>query len=378
MSSRAAEVRPTVRWGSPRARRTTDVTLAVFSVLMVAAMIASPGEETVPYHLLFLSVTIVYGFRVWPIVPTTIAVAGVTVATGAVLYVHYRQDYIDRPELTEVVLMPALLMAMVWHARRRLEAQDAMQAMALQQDAMIQRERDFFRDTAHAIRTPVTIARGHLEWVAEGAVDPRVHDDVQVALRQLRRMGVLSTRLQAIAQLDAGSSMPVELVSWREFSEDLSVSWSGHGGRRWVFEHPEQDAHVLVVPDLLALALDAVIENAVHFTAADGTITVSARVSRTHCSIRVADDGPGIDPADVHRVFDRFWYRRPPDGQMGTGLGLAMTAATARAYGGTVTAGNAPDGGAVFELALPTAQPAALPTAQPGAVPAADVQTTSA
>lgn len=368
MSSRAAEGDRPVRWGSPRARRVTDASLALFSVLMIAAMFDSPGTETVPYHLLFLSVTIVYGFRVWPILPTAIAVGAVTLATGGILYLHYVQGYIDGPELTEVVLMPALLMAMVWHARRRLEAQVAMQEMAQDQEAMIQRERDFFRDTAHAIRTPVTIARGHLEWVEAGAEDSRVRDDVQVALRQLRRMAVLSTRLQAIAQLDAGSAMPVELVSWRELAEDLHDSWAGHGGRHWVFVPPERDAHVCVAPDLLALALDAVLENAVHFTGPEGTIRVSAEVSGGSCRLRVADDGPGILPGDLDHVFERFWHRRPPDGQMGTGLGLAMTAATARACGGRVSAANGADGGAVFDVVLPVARSGV----------AADVQTTFA
>ena len=83
-----------------------------------------PGLETVPYHLLFLMLTIIYGFRVWPVLPTTVVAVLVTVATGGVLYMHYRQGYIDgAAELTEIVLMPALSMAMVVACPRRVAAQ---------------------------------------------------------------------------------------------------------------------------------------------------------------------------------------------------------------------------------------------------------------
>ena len=179
---------------------------------MVLLMVMRPGLETVPYHLLFLMLTIVYGFRVWPVLPTAVVIALVTLVTGGILYLHYRQGHIDRPELTEVVLMPALLLAMVWHARRRMAAQRALQQMTERQQAMIEREHDFFRDTAHAIRTPVTIARGHLELSEPAISSPQAREDVQVALRQLERMSVLSNRLLAIAQLDAGTPFPVGAV----------------------------------------------------------------------------------------------------------------------------------------------------------------------
>lgn len=358
MNSRWAELR--ARWRNRGATHTTrqglilDLGLALFSTLMVWIMIVSPGLETVPYHLLFLMLTIIYGYRVWPVLPTTVVAVLVTVATGGVLYVHYRQGYIDRPELTEIVLMPALLMAMVWHARRRVVAQIALQEMTEQQQAMIEREHDFFRDTAHAIRTPVTIARGHLELSESEISSPQALDDVRVALRQLERMSVLSNRLLAIAQLDAGTSFPVERLSVRDFVVDVGSNWASHTNRSWTVACPD-DADILAAPDMLGLALDAVIENAVHFTADGGTITLTGEVTATHCTVRVADDGPGLAPEDLGRVFDRFWHRRPPNGQMGSGLGLAMASATARACGGSVSVGNGDAGGAVFEFVLPVA-----------------------
>ena len=66
---------------------------------MLILMIRMPGEETIPYHFLFLSLTIVYGFRVWPMVPTIVVILVVTVSTGAIMFLHYLQGFIDEPEL---------------------------------------------------------------------------------------------------------------------------------------------------------------------------------------------------------------------------------------------------------------------------------------
>lgn len=358
MNSRPGEMRARWReWGDNHTTRhglVLDLGLAGFGALMVWSMLISPGLETVPYHLLFLMLTIVYGFRVWPVLPTTVVAVLVTVATGGVLYLHYRQGYIDRAELAEVVLMPALLLAMVWHARRRVAAQTALQEMTARQQAMIEREHDFFRDTAHAIRTPVTIARGHLE-LSEGVIEPpQAQEDVRVALAQLERMAVLSDRLLAMAQLDAGTTFPAERLSIRDFVTVAGSNWAAHTNRSWTVECPD-DAVIVAAPDMLGLALDAVIENAVHFTADGGTVAVTVRVLAGHCIVRIADDGPGIPPEDLGRVFDRFWHRRPPNGAMGSGLGLPMAIATARACGGSLRAFNQVSGGAVLEFTLPTA-----------------------
>ncbi|MGD9958247.1 sensor histidine kinase [Nocardioides sp.] len=358
MSSRSGEIWSRWRaWGETHTTRQgliLDLGLAVFGAAMVWSMIVSPGLETVPYHLLFLMLTIIYGFRVWPVLPTTVVATLVTLATGGVLYLHYRQGFIDRAELAEVLLMPALLMAMVWHARRRVAAQTALQEMTVQQQAMIEREHDFFRDTAHAIRTPVTIARGHLELSEEAIEEPQAQEDVRVALRQLERMAVLSNRLLAIAQLDAGTSFPVEQVSLRDFILDVGGNWAAHTNRSWTVVCPD-DAVILAAPDMLGLALDAVIENAVHFTGDGGTIALTGKVWARYCTVRVADDGPGIPPEDLGRVFERFWHRRPPNGSMGSGLGLPMAIATARACGGSLRAFNQEGGGAAFEFVLPIA-----------------------
>ena len=140
--------------------------------------------------VMFLAVTLVYGFRVWPMRPTAVVIGAILVVTGVIFYSHYRAGRIDAPELSEVPLMPMLLLAMVWHARRRVEAQRQVEEMAEERRRRLEREREFLRDTSHAIRTPVTIARGHVELIQGTLNDPLAYDDSDVVLRQ-PRIGLL-------------------------------------------------------------------------------------------------------------------------------------------------------------------------------------------
>ncbi|HEU5038859.1 MAG TPA: HAMP domain-containing sensor histidine kinase [Nocardioides sp.] len=329
-----------------------DIFLLAFAVVAVVLMRWHPEWATIPYHLIFLSIILGYGFRVWSVPVTGAVVVGITGVTGVLMVDAYRSDVIEWAELSEIPLMPALLLAMVWHARRRAAAHGALERMAAVQRSMFQRERNFFRDTSHAIRTPVTIARGHLELAARATMAPTARDDLQVALRQLDRMSVLSNRLLALAQLDAGEVLPAQRLELATFVQEVGRNWAAEPGRTWVVE-TDTGAVVDADPVWLALAVDALVENAVHFTEPGGRIRIRGVARPATCSIVVTDDGPGIDPGDMKQMFERFWHRRPPHGPMGSGLGLAMARATARAWGGDVFASNGPAGGACLELVLP-------------------------
>jgi two-component system sensor histidine kinase BaeS len=107
-------------------------------------------------------------------------------------------------------------------------------------------------------------------------------------------------------------------------------------------------------PDQLTQALLNLVSNAVAHTSDGGTVTLKAASVGGRIRITVADDGPGIRREELARVFDRFYRVHGPRGGTtgGSGLGLAITRRLVEMHGGTTTAGNLSDGGAVFTIEL--------------------------
>jgi signal transduction histidine kinase len=355
ISSKAPErpARIAVFHSRPRVGLAIDVAAAVLIVTMMGLMVALPGHEAGPYHIMFLAVALAYGYRIWPVVPTVAVTVVITALSGWLMISHASEGVLARAELAEIPLMPLVLFVMVWHARRRVAAVKQVERMAARQLAAVDREREFFTDASHAIRTPVTIARGHLELVAAADLDCEVRSDVEVALRQLLRMSALSNRLLALARLDSGHALQKQWVDLGELVRELVDNWSAGSDRDWRVEGAATCV-ITADPEWITMALDAVVENAVHFTAEGGRITVRCVQSGTQYKIVVADSGPGIPPDELPHVFDRFWHRMPPSGLMGTGLGLSMARAAVAAHGGTLSVRNGAGGGAEFELTVPT------------------------
>ncbi|TQJ06216.1 sensor histidine kinase [Kribbella jejuensis] len=335
--------------------RLVDGLLAVFVLAMLTLMHVMIEREVIPYHLLFLGLTLVYGFRVWPLGQTLAVTFLVTLTTGWILVVHQLADGTSRAEWAEIPLMPLLFLAMVWHARRRKAAQMQVELMSEERLAVFEREREFFREASHAMRTPVTIALGHLELL-EVADTPESAEDYGIVVRQMDRLSALSTRLLALAKLDSGRALRYLELDLGQFLDAIGRNWRESADRDWVIERPPGTYLVEADGAWLELALDALIENAVHFTAPGERIRLSCEQTGAGYVISVADAGPGIRAVDLPHVFERFWHRRPPAKvPMGSGLGLAMAQATVQAHGGRITAGKAPEGGALFQVFLPAA-----------------------
>jgi signal transduction histidine kinase len=329
-----------------------DVGLAVFVVAMMGLMVALPGHEAAPFHVMFLALAVAYGYRVWPVLPTLALIVAITVPSGWLMWTHASEGVLARAELAEIPLMPMVVGVMVWHAQRRATALRQVEEMAARQLAGLDRQREFFRDASHAIRTPVTIARGHLELASASGLPQSAEEDLSVALSQLDRMSALSNRLLALARLDSGVALRLQPTDLTELVEELGTNWSASADRKWRIRN-EETGTVAVDPEWIALAVDALVENAVRFTSTGGTVNLGCRQLETTCVITVSDSGPGVAAEDLPYIFDRFWHRMPPNGPMGSGLGLSMARATATAHGGSLAAHNHPLGGAVFELTLP-------------------------
>jgi two-component system, OmpR family, sensor kinase len=343
-------------WGAA-----VDIAFACITVVLLYATLVMQGYETVPYHILFVTFAAVYGFRVWSL-PITVGVLGaIVVGTGIIFYEHWRNDELPGDELFEIVLMPAILGAMVWHARRRFAAQRQVEHLAARERERRLHEHELARDTSHALRTPLTIARGHVDLIRESSDDEQVRRDAEVALQELDRIGRMASRLLAIAELerpDALTPRPMDLAALvREVHERWSVSVT----RKWSVEAPES-LPVLVDDDVIRVVLDALVENAVAMTQPRDEVRLVCRRFRDSVLLGVADSGPGISPDDASLVFQRFW--RSPDKREGTGLGLSYVRAAAEAHAGTVVVAKSSLGGALVGCRLPLDVESVLPAPQ--------------
>jgi signal transduction histidine kinase len=315
-------------------------------------MIAWPSWETIPFHFVWISLTLLYGFRVWPIRMTMTILGTVMALTGASIMLDAFRGIQLWGELFEVPLMAAMFLAMVWHARRRVEAQRIAEGRAEEHRSTLERQERFIHDASHELRTPVTIARGHLELLA----DHGETTEVDVALDELRRIDALIERLLVLAAADQPDFLQVDEVEVEPFLEDVFMRWSEVAPRAWRLG-PLMSATLLVDPDRLRAALDALLENAVKYTREHDAIELRARrAGPGQLLIEVEDEGCGVDEEALGHIFDRFARadaaRTRSTG--GVGLGLAIVDAIAKAHGGRCTVRNTGHG-TVFALELPTA-----------------------
>ncbi len=345
-------------------RTAVDVAFAAWALILLYATLVMQGYETVPYHLLFVSFAAVYGFRVWSLAATVGVLGAIVLGTGLVFYTHWVQDELPGDEMFEIVLMPLILGAMVWHARRRVVAQRQVEHLAgMERDRRLH-EHELARDTSHALRTPLTIARGHIDLIRESADDELVRRDADVALEELDRIGRMASRLLAIAELERPDALTPRTVDVAALVRDVHDRWSVSALRRWSIEAPES-LMLTVDDDVLRIVLDALVENAVAVTGADDEIRVVCRPFREAVLLGVADSGPGIAPGDSALVFQRFW--RSAEKREGTGLGLSYVRAAAEAHGGTALVARSSLGGAMVGCRLPLSVD--------GPMPATDVRT---
>jgi signal transduction histidine kinase len=333
-----------------------DVAWAVFSVLNLAAIVIFSEWETVPFHFIWISLTLLYGFRVWSTKPTAWVLGVVMVTTFAAISWDVWHGTQSADELNEVPLMAAMFWLMVWHAQRRLAADTERDLVSQENARLLATLRRFLQDASHQLRTPITIALGHAELLADEMTGRPEARDIQVVVGELDRLRRLGERLLMIAASEDPNFLRPEPVALEDFALELLRKWIPTAERRWLLGHAEP---VLVSADRerLELAVDALLENAVRHTESGDVIELSVVLAddgRTAHMI-VADGGEGILPGELDRIFERFGTGSQLSGGRGTGLGLALVRAVARAHGGEVRVRSTRGQGSEFELVLPAA-----------------------
>jgi signal transduction histidine kinase len=333
-----------------------DISLVAFIGLNLLAMRILPGWGAIPFLTIWVSLTAIYGFRLWRLESTVLVVVVVTLATGGLIGWQVVRGEQDGDYLAEVPLLAMMFVVMVWHARRRVSATEEMKRVSEHNLLLLDQQRQFLQDVSHELGTPITIALGHAELIEHAATDQAIAKDARVAVDELLRMRRLANRLLLLAATDGPDFLRLAPVDVAELVVETLQRWS-QTPRRWSLGSlPE--ASVQGDEDRLILALDALIENAIDHTGKDGLIELSARCEGEKIILAVADSGSGIPAADVGRIFGRFARidagRNRESG--GFGLGLAVVKAIAEAHHGSVRVQSTVGQGSVFELSLPASR----------------------
>ncbi|MFG2013474.1 sensor histidine kinase [Actinomadura geliboluensis] len=212
----------------------------------------------------------------------------------------------------------------------------------------VARQRGFVADASHELRSPIASLRTQLEVAA---AHPELLD-VDGLVEDVVRLQHLAADLLLLARIDAGERPPARPVALGRLVRD-ELDRRAPGDRVAVQASIEGDPQVMGVPGRLARVVGNLLDNAQRH--ADAAVRLSLREEAGSAVLRVADDGPGVPPADRERIFERFVRlddaRSRDEG--GAGLGLAIARDLVAAHGGSLTVGEAPGGGALFEVRLP-------------------------
>jgi signal transduction histidine kinase len=213
-------------------------------------------------------------------------------------------------------------------------------------------QRRLLSDVSHQLRTPLTVASGHLEVLRRsGTGDPgEVTETIDLVLDELSQTASLVDRLLLLGRALEPDFIDVERVDLRAFLGDVFEAARVLADRRWSLR-PVPDAVILADQVKLRGALLNLIDNAVKATGPGEAIELSARC-QDGLVLAVTDTGRGIPAEAQQDVFERF---RRADGpaQPGAGLGLAIVRAVAAAHGGHARLDSSPGRGTTVTIVLP-------------------------
>ena len=167
--------RQALRWGRAS---WVDIVWVVFVAANLVAMRFLPGWQTVPFLVIWVSLTAIYGFRLWRLQPTILTGPRSRSPPAASSAYQVLQGEQDADYLAEVPLIALMFLVMVWHGRRRLSATEErlaaleeVQRVSQQNLRLLAQQRQFLQDASHELGTPLTVALGHAELIEQAAAD---------------------------------------------------------------------------------------------------------------------------------------------------------------------------------------------------------------
>ena len=249
-----------------------------------------------------------------------------------------------------------------WSDRIPVEGDDEIARLARTFNDMLDRleaafatQQRFIDDAGHELRTPITIIRGHIELLGDDPDERR--EVVHLVTDELDRMTRIVEDLILLAKAEQPDFLQTGPVDVAEFTREVAAKAGPLGRRNWtVAEAPT--ATLVADRQRLTQAMMNLARNAVEHSAEGTTVEFGSRLMGDEVWLWVRDEGEGIPPEALPRIFERFsrgGSQRSPDG---AGLGLAIVEAIATGHGGRVLVKSAPGSGSTFTIVLPAGGPA--------------------
>ncbi|HTJ61792.1 MAG TPA: ATP-binding protein [Candidatus Saccharimonadales bacterium] len=220
--------------------------------------------------------------------------------------------------------------------------------------------RDFVANVSHELRTPLSALKAMTETLRAGAMrDPAAADDFLARIdHEIDGLSDLVGDLLALTRMESGAdALDLADVDAGDLVHEAAIRLEPLAARAQIHLATATDAsgaHVRVDAARMAQVLANLVHNAIKFTPAGGTVTIGTTSTPSEVTLFVRDTGAGIDPADLERIFERFFKSDPSRATGGTGLGLAIAKHAVQAQGGTIGAASGGRGqGATFTVTLP-------------------------
>jgi two-component system phosphate regulon sensor histidine kinase PhoR len=227
---------------------------------------------------------------------------------------------------------------------------------------------EFVANVSHELRTPLSLIKGYVETLLDGAKEkPEVATKFLLTIeRNAERLKLLIEDLLAISELESGRvTLNLQSVQLHDLAEKVLEDFKARAGSRNVTLANETPVlQIRADPVRLEQVFGNLVDNAIKYGKPNGTVTIAARaVDDSQAEICVVDDGQGIPPEALERVFERFYRldKARSREQGGTGLGLSIVKHIVQSHGGRIWATSELGHGAKFFFTLPCGAPAMQP-----------------
>lgn len=300
------------------------------------------------------------GLRLWEVVrdPAILSVVGEARAAGAA---RLTEVAVERPDVAAlgVVATPV-------PPRRAGDSSGIVLAIEDHTDRkrLDDVRRDFVANVSHEMKTPLTSIQGYVETLLDGGMDDRTNatEFLWKVHTHALRLSSLVSDLIVLSRVESGSlNVAPEAFEAGDLLRDVAEQ---------LRDAAEAKGHALSVPDpapaklrgdrdLLSLAVENLLDNAIRYTPEGGTVAIGGEVRGDRYAFIVTDSGIGIPEQDLPRIFERFYRVDKARSRAlgGTGLGLSIVKHVAERHGGEVAVESRTGAGSTFTLLVPLAGP---------------------